>query len=405
MHTYVSRLKDTELKSLIATYDIPLDLRPRLPDPNFRMINLPVGDTAIGIYSRIFYSSGVRIPFSSFLLAGDWFSFAKRGGPAPVCMEVAKSGLKLWKDKFFLIDRRAIPFHMPWRHPDSFMSIHAFLCMPSLDKVMVREEPHELGTSILSRVVDRTTSHVPAGTIIPPVSPEEIAVTRPDRNIESESAWAGSSGLAAVDGVEQTDDGTLDDDGQRDGSEFAMEDIGNLNDVSQDKEVEAHAELSGGVRRTTRASSHASHGVSEDASSPAQEAVPAPDTQPLDTDAGADEIASDGNVDPYYEARVSNTARDVLERDLLPIILGPYYTLYPYAEDHTCQLVTHGSVLNARYDHSLKNVERLTKLCAQQTQIIKKQGVDLKQQKESTVHANEEVSRLTADLEFLKSRC
>ncbi|GKA82270.1 hypothetical protein Tco_0789018 [Tanacetum coccineum] len=70
-----------------------------------------------------------------------------------------------------------------------------------------------------------------------------------------------------------------------------------------------------------------------------------------------------------------------------------------------CQLVTHGSVLNARYDHSLKNVERLTKRCAQQTQIIKNQGADLKQQKESTVRANEEVSRLTAELGVLKSRC
>ncbi|GJU08828.1 hypothetical protein Tco_1125258 [Tanacetum coccineum] len=124
-------LLDAELKTLIATYDIPLNLRPRLPDSNFRMINLPAGDTAIGVYSRIFDSSGVRIPFSSFLLAvlkyfkvhisqlvplglakvitfevlcrsldieptvtlfrvfqtlskqGDWFSFAKRGGSAP----------------------------------------------------------------------------------------------------------------------------------------------------------------------------------------------------------------------------------------------------------------------------------------------------------------------------------
>ncbi|GKF98351.1 hypothetical protein Tco_0297134, partial [Tanacetum coccineum] len=74
--------------------------------------------------------------------------------------------------------------------------------------------------------------------------------------------------------------------------------------------------------------------VSEDASSPAQEAMPAPDTQPLDddADAGADEIASDGNVNLYYEDRVSNTARDVLERDLLPFVSGPYYIPYPYDE-------------------------------------------------------------------------
>ncbi|GKF62397.1 hypothetical protein Tco_0182451, partial [Tanacetum coccineum] len=115
-------------------------------------------------------------------------------------------------------------------------------------------------------------------------------------------------------------------------SEFAMEDIRDLNDVSQDKEVEAHAELFGGVRRTTRTNSYASHGVSEDASSLAQEAVPAPDTQPLDTDVGADEIASDGNVDPYFDARVSNTAGDVLKRDLLPFVPGPYYIPYHFDE-------------------------------------------------------------------------
>ncbi|GJX28576.1 hypothetical protein Tco_0236655 [Tanacetum coccineum] len=585
MHTYVSHLKDAELKNLIATYDIPLSLRPRLPDSNFRMSILPAGDTAIGIYSRIFDSSGVRIPFSSFLLAvlkyfkvhisqlvplglskvitfevlcrslnieptvtlfrvfqtlskqGDWFSFAKRGGSAPVCMEVTKSGLKQWKEKIFLIDRRAIPFHMPWRHPDSCitdkvptsfnqdhvdrlkahivklrdipegvlvrsglsrvwrnpmcdpvlrrsdntaMSIHDFLCMPSLEKATVREEPHELGTSILSRVADHTTPPAPAGTAIPRASPEEIAVTRPDRNRVSR---AGSSRLAARDGVEQTNDGTLDDDDQRDGSESAMEDVEDLNDVGQgehiniiplrtfdpslgldvtyppillpDKEVGAHAELSGGVRRTTQASSYASHALG---------------TQPLNTDAGADEIASDGNVDSYLDARVNNTARDVLERDLLPFVPGPYYIPYPYDEnnrcesppytkddwdeihgvnlglrrkelykdpkvcrtaiDHfptpagihrlhelssaelsdrmsvlQCQLITHGHAFHARYDYSLREVERLAKRYAQQTQIIKKQNDDLKQHKESVVHASEEVSVLKAKLGALKSKC
>ncbi|GJS62232.1 hypothetical protein Tco_0657016 [Tanacetum coccineum] len=72
--------------------------------------------------------------------------------------------------------------------------------------------------------------------------------------------------------------------------------------------------------------------IIKDVSSPAQEAVPALDTQPLDTNAGADDIASDGNVDSYFDARVSNTAEDVLERDLLPFVLGPYYIPYPFDE-------------------------------------------------------------------------
>ncbi|GJZ50784.1 hypothetical protein Tco_0605299 [Tanacetum coccineum] len=509
MHTYVSRLKDTELETLIATYDIPLDLRPRLPDPNFMMINLPVGDTTIGIYSMIFDSSSVRIPFSSFLLAvlkyfkvhisqlvplglskvitfevlyrslkieptvtlfrefqTLSFSFAKRGDPAPVCMEVAKSGLKLWKEKFFLIDRRAILFHMPWRHPDSciiyklfsssnilkanfsslfftIISVYEFLCIPSLDKPTIREEPHGLDTSVLGRVADRTTSPAPAGTAIPRASLEEITVTRPDHMVVTKAdhaakqksstrpkistnaakktksskkvSGAGSSRLAAGDEVKQTDDGTLDDDDQRDGSEFAMEDIRNLNDVSQGSRSSCLA-VWGCEEGYLSQFSHVSC-VSEDASSPAQEAVPAPDTQPLDVDVGADVIASDGNVDPYYEALVSNTARDVLERDLLPFVLGLYYIPYPYDEGSGKRTFKDPKVCRTALDrfptpaetHLLKELSSI-KLsdwmsCAQQTQTIKKQSAKLKQQNESTVRANEEVSRLKAQLGVLKSKC
>ncbi|GKG48118.1 hypothetical protein Tco_0510003, partial [Tanacetum coccineum] len=47
----------------------------------------------------------------------------------------------------------------------------------------------------------------------------------------------GSSRQAAGDEVEQTDDGTLNDDDQRDDSEFAMEGIESLNDVSQGEHI------------------------------------------------------------------------------------------------------------------------------------------------------------------------
>nr|GEZ86305.1 hypothetical protein [Tanacetum cinerariifolium] len=74
-----------------------------------------------------------------------------------------------------------------WRNPmcdlvlkrsdNIVISIYEFLSMPSLDKVTVREEPHELDTSILGRVADRTTSPAPAGTAIPRASPKETVVT------------------------------------------------------------------------------------------------------------------------------------------------------------------------------------------------------------------------------------
>ncbi|GJX27944.1 gag-pol polyprotein [Tanacetum coccineum] len=127
-------------------------------------------------------------------------------------------------------------------------------------------------------------------------------------------------------------------------------------------------------------------------------------------------------------------------KDLLPIILGSYYIPYPYTEDLGCEsppytkddwdeihgvnlglqrkeLYKDPKVCRTALDrfptpaeaHRLRelssNVERLTKRCAQQTHIIKKQGADLKQQKESTVRANEEVYRLTAELGVLKSCC
>ncbi|GJS29361.1 hypothetical protein Tco_0489981 [Tanacetum coccineum] len=283
---------------------------------------LPAGDTAIGIYSRIFDSLGVRIPFSSFLLAvlkyfkvhisqlvplglskvitfevlcrslnieptvtlfwvfqrlskqGDWFSFAKREGSAPVCMErhpdsciTNKIPTNFNQDhvdrlKAHIVKLRDIPegvlvrsgLSRVWRNPmcdpvlrrsdNTVMSIHDFLCMPSLQRTTIREEPHELGTSILVAKADHAAKR--KTTTGPEISTNTTKKTR----LSQRASRAGSSGLAAGDGIHQTDD---------------------------DKEVGAHAEPSGSMRRTTRASSHASHGVSEDVSSLAQGAVPAPD--------------------------------------------------------------------------------------------------------------------------------
>ncbi|GJW37532.1 hypothetical protein Tco_0060452 [Tanacetum coccineum] len=165
MDLYHSRLTPNELNDLIIKYKIPCDLHPRLPSEGFVMSELP--DDAIGIYHQIFDFSGVRIPFSSFLLAlikhyrvhfsqlgplglnkvitfevlcrslqieptvtlfrvfqtlckqGDWFSFSKCRAPSPVCIDDNRSCIKHWKSGFFLIDRRAIPDAMVWRHPNA----------------------------------------------------------------------------------------------------------------------------------------------------------------------------------------------------------------------------------------------------------------------------------------------
>ncbi|GJT25639.1 hypothetical protein Tco_0895576 [Tanacetum coccineum] len=488
MHTYISQLKGSELETLISTYGILLDLRPCLPDPNFRMINLPVRDTTIGIYSRIFDSSGVRIPFSSFLLAVikhfkvhisqlvpmglskvvtfevlcrslnieptltlfrvfqtlskqvDWFFFDKRRDPAPVCMEDTKSRYPnsrityevptdfnqdhIDRIKAHIVRLRDIPegvlvrsgVSKVWRNPmcdlmlrhsdNTVMSIYNFLCMPSLNEeetVIIRPD---------RKVVTKADNAAKRKAFIgSEVSTNATKKTK----VGKKGSGAGSGGQATRGGAEQVDDGTLNDDDQGDDTKFVVKDIESFNDVSQDKEVEPHAELSRGARRTTRASSHASHGTKEDASHHAQGATPALDTQPQDVD--DDGNGSDDIVDHYYEARLGNTIGDVLERDLLPLAPGPYYIPYlydegssneshPYTKDDWEEI--HGVNLGMpkkSFTRILRNVKHLSKWHAQQTQTIKQQNANLRKQSEFTIRANEEVCRLKTQLGVLESRC
>ncbi|GJT23750.1 hypothetical protein Tco_0893687 [Tanacetum coccineum] len=166
MHIYTSDLTSSELKEVVEEYCIPLDLHPRLPHPDMTMNRLP--SRYIGLYIEQLEQGGLRVPFSSFFLAvikhfgvhvsqlvpmgvnrvilfevrcislginpsvslfrvfyklckqGHWFSFEnKTGRGTRKCFKEVTSSLKGWKKKFFLIDRRAIPDAMPWRHGDT----------------------------------------------------------------------------------------------------------------------------------------------------------------------------------------------------------------------------------------------------------------------------------------------
>ncbi|GJS98765.1 hypothetical protein Tco_0819935 [Tanacetum coccineum] len=156
---------------LLSDYGVLEDLHPRLPPPSFVMSDLNP-NKMIGLYHHFFHLSGVRIPFSKFLLnvikkfkvhisqivplglnrvvnfeifcralhitprvvlfrvfytlckQGNWFSFSRRRG-APQCFHERWTGLKEWKEHFFLIDRRAIPMAMPWRHRHSCVKFPA----------------------------------------------------------------------------------------------------------------------------------------------------------------------------------------------------------------------------------------------------------------------------------------
>nr|GEV80821.1 hypothetical protein [Tanacetum cinerariifolium] len=166
MHVYTSEHTSSELEAAVADYMIPMDLHPRLPPPGMMMDKL--SSRYIGLYVEQLEQGGLRVPFSSFFLVvikhfgvhvsqllpmgvnqvilfeirclsldvrptvslfwvfyklckqGHWFSFknkTRRG--TRKCFKEVTTSLKGWKRKIFLIDRRAIPDAMPWRHGDT----------------------------------------------------------------------------------------------------------------------------------------------------------------------------------------------------------------------------------------------------------------------------------------------
>ncbi|GJW85161.1 gypsy type transposase [Tanacetum coccineum] len=113
MKNPVSALSKDDLGDLVKAFRVPLNLHPRLPDPTLTMDRLP--HDAIGVYSESLRFFGVRIPFLTFLLLVlGYFKNTE-----DVCMDDGPSSLKKWKNKFFLIDRKAIPGYLTWRHSHS----------------------------------------------------------------------------------------------------------------------------------------------------------------------------------------------------------------------------------------------------------------------------------------------
>ncbi|GJY08256.1 hypothetical protein Tco_0375310 [Tanacetum coccineum] len=145
MHSYSSTMTAKDVKALALKHNIPLDLHPVALTAEWTMDKLT--DDFIGLYEQYFEFSGVRVPFSTLLLAvldhfrvhisqlvpigltrltlfelnWDWFTFEKRVGlgSGGKILNETFSGLKGWKKRFFFLDRRAIPQAMAWRHHDS----------------------------------------------------------------------------------------------------------------------------------------------------------------------------------------------------------------------------------------------------------------------------------------------
>ncbi|GJX80063.1 hypothetical protein Tco_0328212 [Tanacetum coccineum] len=101
MHIHTSILSAKELKEAVTKYCIPVDLHPHLPPSKLTMNKLLPNDQTF---------RGARFSCKQ----GNWFSFENKiGRRAKKCFEEVTFSLK---KKFFMIDRRAIPDTMPWRH-------------------------------------------------------------------------------------------------------------------------------------------------------------------------------------------------------------------------------------------------------------------------------------------------
>nr|GEV66284.1 hypothetical protein [Tanacetum cinerariifolium] len=223
MHTYTSNLTLQELKDAIVAYNIPKDLHPRLPPPGLTMYKLL--SRYIGIYIEQLEQGGLRIPFSAFFLAtirhfgvhvsqlvpmgvnrvilfeircrsldipptvslfrvfyklckqGHWFSFKnKTEGRSRKCFKEVTSSLKGWKKKFFLIDRRAIPDAMAWRHSDTNVR-------DDFPNDYNEEHAERLATPVvLLRPPPRHVLYL-CGTDIPEKCPAQKAVEKPNAKI------------------------------------------------------------------------------------------------------------------------------------------------------------------------------------------------------------------------------
>ncbi|GJR04249.1 hypothetical protein Tco_0527233 [Tanacetum coccineum] len=245
MKNRICTLSKNDLKDLVKTYRIPQDLHPCLPDPGFTMDRLP-GD-AIGIYTEFLWFSGVHIPFLTFLLSvlkyfnvhisqlvplGDQFSLSKRRNTEDVCMDDGPSSLKKWKDKYFLIDCRAILDYLTWRHScscifddlptdgydrndveqlcahlirlcgmreevlvHSEMSIYDFMTLPSWSDAKIVKESHNLSSSLLDRVSSHNTAPVTEGAMIPFPTADKIATSLLDSRLDKKSKGLSQNSL------------------------------------------------------------------------------------------------------------------------------------------------------------------------------------------------------------------
>ncbi|GJX37306.1 hypothetical protein Tco_0250609 [Tanacetum coccineum] len=139
MSTHVFILTEANLRTLVKTYHIALDLHPCL-HPDLTIDHLP-NDVIVLVLSG---------------LSLAWFN--------PKCDMVFR------------------------RKYDNFeMSIYYFMTLPFWENAKVVEEPHEFASSMLQRVQNNTTALAAEDTPIPLPTPDEIAAGQPDLKLAKKS--------------------------------------------------------------------------------------------------------------------------------------------------------------------------------------------------------------------------
>nr|GEW03501.1 zinc finger, CCHC-type [Tanacetum cinerariifolium] len=137
MHVYTFKLTSEELQTIIKEYCILMDLG--FAGSVFLLFLVvikhfgvhvsqlvPMGVNRVILFKIRYMSLDIRPTVSLFRVfyklckQGHWFSFEnKTEDHAKKCFKEVATSLKGWKRKFCLLDRRAVPDAMPWRHGDT----------------------------------------------------------------------------------------------------------------------------------------------------------------------------------------------------------------------------------------------------------------------------------------------
>ncbi|GJX15902.1 hypothetical protein Tco_0216734 [Tanacetum coccineum] len=227
MKDCICALSKNDLKDLVKTYHIPLDLHPGLPN---------LGFTIDRAYPTVTF---FRV-FQCLCKQGDWFSFSKCRNTEDICMDDGPSSLKKGEHSCLCVSddlpsdgydqndvqrlrarlnclcemREEMLVHSRlssvwfnkecdpvFRRVDDNagrlgrMSIYDFMTLPSWSDAKIAKESHHLSLLLLERVPSHTTTPATEGAIIPLHTPDEISASLLDSSL-SEAEGTDKADLA-----------------------------------------------------------------------------------------------------------------------------------------------------------------------------------------------------------------